>query len=85
MLYHCTSFYESVCFGQEVENRMKQWPSENLKKITVGNIMTAIDNYDYDVKDMNLLYESLKKRDGVDEDLDDLIFICMKLAFLEGI
>lgn len=64
---------------------MKQWPSENLKKITVGNIMTAIDNYDYDVKDMNLLYESLKKRDRVDEDLDDLIFICMKLAFLEGI
>lgn len=64
---------------------MKQWPSDNLKKITVCNIMTAIDNYEYDVKDMNLLYESLKKRDGVDEDLDDLIFICMKLAFLEGI
>ena len=64
---------------------MKQWPSDNLKKITEGNIMTAIDNYDYDVKDMNLLYESLKKRDRVDEDLDDLIFICMKLAFLEGI
>lgn len=64
---------------------MKQWPSNNLKKITASNIMTAIDNYEYDVKDMNLLYESLKKRDGVDEDLDDLIFICMKLAFLEGI
>ena len=64
---------------------MKQWPSDNLKKITAGNLMTAIDNYDYDVKDMDLLYENLKKREGVNEDLDDLIFVSMKLAFLEGI
>ncbi|MBR5316139.1 MAG: hypothetical protein IKU44_05040 [Firmicutes bacterium] len=64
---------------------MKQWPSDNLKKITAGNLMTAIDNYDYDVKDMDLLYENLKKREGVDEELDDLIFVSMKLAFLEGI
>lgn len=64
---------------------MKQVPSDNLKLLTVNNIMTAIKNYDYDVKDMNLLYDSLKEKDDVDEDLDDLIFISMKLAFLEGI
>lgn len=34
---------------------------------------------------MNLLYEKLKKIDGVNVELDDLIFICMKIAFLEGI
>ncbi len=64
---------------------MKQYPGENLRKITVSNIMTAIENYDYDVRDMNLLYEKLKKVDGVNVELDDLIFICMKIAFLEGI
>ena len=64
---------------------MVQYPSNNLKLLTVNNIMTAIKNYDYDVKDMDRLYEELKKKDGVDEDLDDLVFISMKLAFLEGI
>ena len=59
---------------------MKQYPGENLRKITVSNIMTAIENYDYDVRDMNLLYEKLKKVDGVNVELDDLIFICMKIS-----
>ena len=64
---------------------MKQYPSSNLKLLTVNNLVMAIKNYDYDLKDMDILYEDLKKKDGVDEDLDDLVFISMKIAFLEGI
>jgi len=64
---------------------MKQYPSNNLKPLTVNNLVTAIKNYDYDVKDMDRLYEELKQNEDVNEDLDDLVFISMKVAFLEGI
>ena len=64
---------------------MKQYPSNNLKPLTVNNLVTAIKNYDYDVKDMDRLYEELKQNEDVNEDLDDLVFISMKIAFLEGI
>ena len=64
---------------------MKQYPSNNLKLLTVNNLVTAIKNYDYDVKDMDRLYEELKQNEDVNEDLDDLVFISMKIAFLEGI
>ena len=64
---------------------MKQYPSSNLKLFTVNNLVMAIKNYDYDLKDMDILYDSLKEKDDVDEDLDDLLFISMKIAFLEGI
>jgi len=64
---------------------MKQYPSSNLKLLTVNNLVTAIKNYDYDVKDMDRLYEELKQNEDVNEDLDDLVFISMKVAFLEGI
>jgi len=64
---------------------MKQYPSNNLKLLTVNNLVTAIKNYDYDVKDMDRLYEELKQNEDVNEDLDDLVFISMKVAFLEGI
>jgi len=64
---------------------MKQYPSSNLKLLTVNNLVTAIKNYDYDVKDMDRLYEELKQNEDVNEDLDDLVFISMKIAFLEGI
>lgn len=39
--------------------------------LTVNNLVTAIKNYDYDIKDMDCLYE----------ELDDLVFISMKAAF----
>lgn len=64
---------------------MKQYPSSNLKLLTVNNLVTAIKNYYYDVKDMDRLYEELKQNGDVNEDLDDLVFISMKIAFLEGI
>ena len=68
---------------------MKQMPSKNLKLLTVNNIMTAIDNYDYDVKDMDRLYDDIREaQESVEEmntDLDDLIFVSMKMAFLEGV
>ena len=64
---------------------MKQYPSNNLKLLTVNSLVTAIKNYDYDVKDMDRLYEELKQNEDVNEDLDDLVFISMKVAFLEGI
>lgn len=64
---------------------MKQYPSSNLKLLTVNNLVTAIKNYDYDVKDMDCLYEELKQKEDVNEDLDALVFIGMKIAFLEGI
>jgi len=64
---------------------MKQYPSNNLKLLTVNNLVTAIKNYDYDEKDMDRLYEELKQNEDVNEDLDDLVFISMKVAFLEGI
>lgn len=64
---------------------MKQYPSNNLKLLTVNNLVTAIKNYDYDEKDMDRLYEELKQNEDVKEDLDDLVFISMKIAFLEGI
>lgn len=64
---------------------MKQYPSNNLKLLTVNNLVTAIKNYDYDVKDKDRLYEELKQNEDVNEDLDDLVFISMKIAFLEGI
>ena len=64
---------------------MKQYPSSNLKLLTVNNLVTAIKNYYYDVKDMDRLYEELKQNEDVNEDLDDLVFISMKIAFLEGI
>jgi len=60
---------------------MKQYPSNNLKPLTVNNLVTAIKNYDYDVKDMDRLYEELKQNEDVNEDLDDLVFISMKVAF----
>ena len=50
---------------------MKQYPSNNLKLLTVNNLVTVIKNYDYDMKDMDCLYE----------ELDDLVFISMKVAF----
>lgn len=64
---------------------MKQYPSSNLKLLTVNNLVMAIKNYDYDLKEMDALYDSLRKIEDVDEDLDDLIFVSMKIAFLEGI
>lgn len=64
---------------------MKQYPSSNLKLLTVNNLVTAIKNYDYDVKDMDRLYEELKQNEDVNEDLDALVFIGMKIAFLEEI
>ena len=64
---------------------MKQLPSSNLKQLSVNNLMVAIKNYDFDLKDMDQMYEELRKKEGVNEDLDDLIFVCMKIAFLEGI
>ena len=64
---------------------MKQYPSNNLKLLTVNNLVMAIKNYDYDLKDMDALYDSLRDKDDVEEDLDDLIFVSMKIAFLEGI
>lgn len=64
---------------------MKQYPSSNLKLLTVNNLVVAVKNYDYDVKEMDRLYEDLKEKKDVDEDLDDLVFISMKIAFLEGI
>jgi len=60
---------------------MKQYPSNNLKLLTVNSLVTAIKNYDYDVKDMDRLYEELKQNEDVNEDLDDLVFISMKVAF----
>lgn len=67
------------------EDLMKQYPSSNLKLLTVNNLVMAIKNYDYDLKDMDILYDSLREKEDVEEDLDDLIFISMKIAFLEGI
>lgn len=68
---------------------MKQMPSNNLKLLTVNNIMTAIDNYDYDVKDMDRLYDDIREAqepiEAINTDLDDLIFVSMKMAFLEGV
>jgi len=51
----------------------------------VNNLVTSIKNYDYDIKDMDCLYEELKQKEDVNEDLDDLVFISVKVAFLEGI
>ena len=51
---------------------MKQYPSNNLKLLTVNNLVTAIKNYDYDIKDMDCLYEELKQKEDVNEELDDL-------------
>lgn len=63
---------------------MKQLPSNNLKQLSVTNIVATIQNYEYDVKDMDLRYEALKEKESIDVELDDLLFISMKIAFLEG-
>lgn len=41
---------------------MKQYPSSNLKLLTVNNLVMAIKNYDYDLKDMDILYDSLREK-----------------------